>query len=591
MHQWQEFLSSFSVLEFVLLGFLSFFYLTAFINLFFDILLSVKKFAVVFLHLLWRFNKKKPRSQPSFGQKLSIKLGCAEYHLVILRRLIVIPPLLVFLVFQFFTNKDAFSVLPNSFWLNFCLVLVGLEVYNAFLRRAVFVRLLEWLHTHPHLHPVDFFNAVYQCYGPLLPQFDSSQSARTLYPDNADFRDDLKSRYSFWIVLRLIRDTIFLSYLSLTALRAVGPRYAAKSFDLNALIWGKRFIQHLRIDFKAQNIEALKNLKGKNLLLFNHKSQLDFVLAFFALGRYPFANDRSLSIRFITAKDHFLDNFFIYEFFGVGKTIEAVGMIFLDRKSLKNSAVGLYEAAKAFTQRPIDLAIYPQGTRAFANQDRAGKRRDAGYYTTFSKKNIDDDLAHIRRGPAYLIADSLCELQKQSNPEPLNLIPIAIDGTATSAARSSMKFLLNNSVSFRVGKIISLKANEIAILEKPTQQKPQNQNQEAYVKLVKSLTPQIDQMLRTTLDLDQQLTAHYLSDLRGHFSYDLQKIDRLENEISRLKPDLKTVFYQTLDRIYALKVDLWNTYLAQVAHLLENNAGLDEWRSLRKKVSLLILKK
>ncbi|MBI2981411.1 MAG: 1-acyl-sn-glycerol-3-phosphate acyltransferase, partial [Deltaproteobacteria bacterium] len=80
-------------------------------------------------------------------------------------------------------------------------------------------------------------------------------------------------------------------------------------------------------------------MEGKIILVFNHKSQLDFVFNFFALSATSLAKGRSLRPRFLAAKDHFIDNKLIHSGLGIGRTIQEVGMVFVDRKGKGRHAI------------------------------------------------------------------------------------------------------------------------------------------------------------------------------------------------------------------------------------------------------------
>ena len=76
------------------------------------------------------------------------------------------------------------------------------------------------------------------------------------------------------------------------------------------------------------------------------------------------------------------------KFQGKGCAISQASASLLSEEIKGKSIEDLKKAARFLVEKNIDLAIYPQGTRAEGNVDRTFKRRDAGYYTTFTKKDL-----------------------------------------------------------------------------------------------------------------------------------------------------------------------------------------------------------
>lgn len=450
----------------------------------------------------------------------------------------------------------------------------------------------EFLRTNPSLHPQYFFDAIFKLLGPFSYSLPPSSSLPSVSPEAVSFKQHKRSRQSYWVLLPIVWDTARLAHICLKCLKYIGPEYTREIFDLMGAMWGKRVLQWIRGELTVTGAEKLQNLEGKILLVLNHKSQLDFILTFFALSHVRLPSGRGLRPRFITAKDHFVDNVFVYEMLGVGKLIEAVDMVFIERKKSQKGIADLSKAAETFADKEIEIAIFPQGTRALGDSDRSGKRRDAGYYTTVPPKDAASDLGHLRKGTAYLTIDTLLELKKRRRGETgdskLNLVFIAVQGTATALARHSLKLQTETEIAYKIGETLVVDPSITEGAVKPSSGEAASDEEKRYRELVNSLHGEIDLRLTQTLKIHENLHHRFLVDLQGHFRFSPDRMKAIEVSIAHLAEG-SSVFYQILDRLYTLPPDRWNPHLSELAQLLLDGSSVDRFKVLRQDITLAML--
>lgn len=299
----------------------------------------------------------------------------------------------------------------------------------------------EFMRANPTVHPQEFFERYYDRLSPNrvgLP----AKASRTIDPASVDFTSGEAPVQSLKPLWRALYDTGIFARSAYRALTACGPGYGRETFDAMATLWGSRVLQLFRSRLTVTGIDALKEIEGKVVLAFTHKSHLDFVFAFFALSTARWKDGRRVRVRYIAAKDHFVDNRFVYEWLGIGKLIEAVDMVFVDRKGKGRDAID--DAAQKLAELPVDIAIFPQGTRTRAHVGPKGERLDSGYYSTGSLKK---GAAHLALGAAA------------ATEQPVQIVCFGIDGTATLVPKGSFAVQTQTHVHFELGGTISVNAD------------------------------------------------------------------------------------------------------------------------------------
>jgi 1-acyl-sn-glycerol-3-phosphate acyltransferase len=304
----------------------------------------------------------------------------------------------------------------------------------------------EFMRVNPTVHPQEFFDRYYDRLGPRT-EAPPTKAQQVIDPRDVSFMTGAPPKQSLLPLLRGLFDTAIFARSAYRTLTACGSQYGREVFDAMATLWGSRMLQLFGSRLTVKGLETFAQLEGKVVLAFNHKSHLDFVFAFFALATARMKNGRRLRVRYIAAKDHFVDNVVVYSWLAVGRLIEAVDMVFVDRKGKGQSAID--DAARKLASLPIDIAIFPQGTRALAHIGPNGERLDAGYYTASTK--TDSPLAHLKKGAAHLALET-AELTEA----PVHIVCIGIQGTATLVPKGKFPVQSETHVTFEVAGVLTI---------------------------------------------------------------------------------------------------------------------------------------
>lgn len=514
-------------------------------------------------------------SPSSFVHKITFSindgLGGWEYYVRGPRNFLAIP----FFILDALISRNYFF--PAGF--------LALTFFSFHEQVITSLKMSEFLRTHPTIHPKDFFTLFRREMGPFPPSFPSDEIS-LVTPNTANFKRHTRSRQSFFPIVLAVWDTAHIAHLGLRSLKYIGEKYVREIVDLMGSLWGKRMLELMQGKLTVTGENYLENLDGKIILILNHKSQLDFALLFFALSGITLHSGRKIRPRFILAKDHFKDNPVVYDLLGVGKMVEAVDMIFLDRKRKKKGLENLKQAAFFLAKKEMEVVIFPQGTRAEGNLDRSEKRRDAGYYTTLRAKDIEDDRGHLRKGTAHLALDTL----KEMNPEEeLHLVFIGVSGTATALPKYSMKLQTECEVQFDIAPPLTLSAADAGKITKPSTPEPKTESEKRYVEWVNEIHAAIDKKLAECLGIHANLRYRFILDLKGYFRFTQDRIQLVEQNMERIGGE-DPIVYQILDRIYACPPKEWNPYLSELAQLLLDQSPLPRFRELRNQVSLKMLR-
>ncbi|MFO1520400.1 MAG: lysophospholipid acyltransferase family protein [bacterium] len=450
-----------------------------------------------------------------------------------------------------------------------------------FLHRHRFRKALcDWVLKFDSVEPNAFFDVYDRCLGSFSPQIPAS-----IPPANYSYLDYRKGNPVRQTLKPLIcgaYDTATLAKLAILAMKLKEGQEGINAFDAFARIWGARFVARAHLKLHTLGQESLSPLKGKILLLFNHKSYLDFALNFFALGNLHHGK-RHLRPRFIAAKDHFIDNPVIYSWLGLGKCIERAGMIFINRQKGKGW-LAMKEAADKLVEADVEVAVYPQGTRAWGLTNEKGERIDAGYYTTVNKKTLNDPRGHLKAGTAQLILDTALRLREKGE-EPLQVLFVGIDGTATVGPKGSFKIQTESEVTFRIGRLWKVELPREIPLENPQGHAPSNEAQENYLDEIEAIHLLIDREMEKTIGRHRTLMDRVLKDPR----LTKEEISLLKKYLERADETENIAPFVVLDRLYALPESRWNEYLRALTQLAFQDADAEDWEKLRKTVSQELL--
>ncbi len=515
-----------------------------------------------------------------FFERINRELGRLEYVIRVPRNLIF--GALFSLTFIYSVVKGTLHGIPAgmSTW-GFLLpaLFLGLIGFTIHQEIIISLRLAEFLRQFPDLHPQTFFDICHQMRGPFPYDIPAGQTLPTVSPVKVDFKKNARLQQSAWLLIPALWDTAHLAHASLRSLRYVGTQFARGTFDVMASMWGKRMLQLFQASLQVTGSEKLENLDGKIILVLNHKSQLDFALTFFALSAIRLPSGRKIKPRFITAKDHFVDNLLVYQVLGMGKLIEAIDMVFIDRKKKGVGFQNLKQAADFLVNKEIEIAIFPQGTRAEGNVDRSEKRRDAGFYTTVPPKDAESDLGHLRKGCAFLAVDTLLELTRKNLNTPLHLVFVGISGTATTFSKQSLKIQTETDIRYDIGEPLTLTTEMVGGMQSEDQK---------YFELIDELHQQINDHLVESLNIHSNLKHRFLLDLKGYFRLTQDRIDHVEQYLEIITRETNLP-YQILDRIYACAPKEWNPFLSELSQLLMDESPKKRFETFRSVVTQTML--
>ncbi|MBI2083684.1 MAG: 1-acyl-sn-glycerol-3-phosphate acyltransferase [Deltaproteobacteria bacterium] len=448
------------------------------------------------------------------------------------------------------------------------------------------LKVSEFLRVNPQVHPQELFDHYYRRLGPLAVPIPS-QATRTVQPTHVSYRTGKKPQKRLWPILHGAYDTAIFARSVYRALETLGPHYGREIFDVMASFWGSRVLQLFQCELHVEGAERFHSLDGKIILIFNHKSLLDFVFNFFALSNTHLAKGRPLRPRFLAAKDHFIDNKLIHSGLGVGRTIQEVGMVFVDRKGQGRNAID--EAVNTLLKNEIDLAMYPQGTRALANSGPKGERLDAGYYTTGTANSLKRELGHLKKGCAYLALDSAIALSKRE-PEaiqPIHLVFIAIDGVATVFPKGTLQIQTGERISYRVGDIFTLDPLEVKEMKKPTTKEPLDESENRYERKIDEIQEAIDRSLTKALRLHENLLKRFQEEMRRSDFVPKFNQFKLTHQLSSNLKNGERLPFVILDRILALPPDKQQDFLKRFSEGVLSGGDL---RPLRDEITDLLFR-
>lgn len=428
----------------------------------------------------------------------------------------------------------------------------------------------EFMRVNPHVHPQEFFEHYYHRLGPSnIPV--PTKAKRVVNPTNISYLTGKKPKQSYWLLLKGMYDTAIFARSAYKTLDTIGDEYGREVFDVMASLWGSRMLQIFRTKLVVEGVEKFHALSGKVILVFNHKSHLDFVFNFFALSTTHLSNGRSIRPRYMAAKDHFVDNKLVYNGLGIGKLIENVDMIFVDRKGKGKDAI--LDACQKLGEKEIEIAMYPQGTRALWNSGASGERLDAGFYTTGTANSLKKDFGHLKKGCAFLAIDTALSLRDQSMP--LHLVFIGIDGTGTMVPKGAIKVQTETTVRFTVGDIFTLHPEDIDGLQKPAEISPLNEAQIKYTDLVEKIQGEINHGLVKALHLHEKLRVRFLEDIRKENLVPKENTLKLNHRLIQAEKEEEKLPFMILDRIYALSHQEQKPFLKEIAGCLAENQELE----------------
>jgi 1-acyl-sn-glycerol-3-phosphate acyltransferase len=468
------------------------------------------------------------------------------------------------------------DLFPSLFYHGF-FALLSLWSYRSHV--AAGLQMTEFMRVNPHVHPQEFFENYYRRLGPsALPV--PARAERSVNPTDISYLTGKNPKQGYWPLIHGFYDTAIFARSAYKALEVMGPEYGREVFDVMSSLWGSRMLELFKSRLVVEGDQKFNELSGKIILVFNHKSHLDFVFNFFALSKARRADGRNIRIRYIAAKDHFVDNKLVYSGLGVGKLIESNDMVFVDRKGKGKEAI--LDACQKLGEKEVEIAMYPQGTRAVGNEGANGKRLDAGYYTTGTANSLKRDLGHLKKGCAFLAIDAATAVRDRNIP--VHLVFIGIDGTATLVPKGSFKVQTEGTIRVTVGDHFTLNPEDVDGLEKPSEKAGEalTEGQKKYAALVDRIQVAIDQGLVKALGLHEKLRTRFLEEIKTGNLINRESLLVISHRLSQADRDGDSMPFIILDRIFALPISEQNLFLKDLAFRM---TGIQELLSLRDKVT------
>ncbi len=525
----------------------------------------------------------------AFERRLAVRLsslcGRLEYIVGWIRNGLAVPYLVAGVGWNAYRWLGTWS---ERTWNDFAAYGVGalaLIVLNELFRswkRESLINLLEFVRRYPQVHPQDFFTYYYAAHGCARCHLPG-EPHRSINPLNVDFRGaNQKLMLTAGRYLRGLRDATIIMKLVILAEKCRGREYAREVGSSIALVTSTREIQWMRAQILIEGIEKLKNIDMPIIYCLNHTSVVDFTIlpTLIAAHKGTAGIDITNAPCFLLARDHFLENPFLYRLIGIGRAAEIFGMIFVERK--RKSKAKAQEVSTKAVQKLLSgntpLAIYPQGSRARGKKSADGARLDAGYYTVGPLPRLEKEGGHIKKGAAFIATDTALEMLKRTMSGQVNVVPVAFIGAANVVPRESIRIQTGLTVMMRVG-------DPIIITPEMVEHCKLEDDPDAYRDFVQSLHQRIDQALKSTFRVHADLECRFFEDIRGVI--DPLRMEELAIAIKQWRREDYLV-YVLLDFIYALPAKEWRSLLGQLAHLILTDAPRDDFVAFQKKLARML---
>lgn len=439
-------------------------------------------------------------------------------------------------------------------------IVVVVFVLSRVVRKRRVRELLDHVAAHPGIHPRDFFRYWRRRYQPWafrfsppavlqLPVMDFRKGSAT--PRQLSLLPLLRGLWSTWVIARA----------GLYAREKWGQDYLKSICDAMMLLWAARMCEVSQLRVEVEGLENFSSVRDPLLVICNHKSVFDFVVVPLALGLAQMLQRGPVRLRFMAAKDHFIDNFFVYRIIKIGLAMKAVGMIFVDRKG-KDRKAAVDEAVEQMFFSNVDVVIFPQGTRAFPQQDTQGNRWDAGYFAAGKADRISVMGGHLKKGAAHLAMQAAAQ-------HPVTVLPVAVYGTATVYNKESLKVQLNETVGVRIGLPIRLENS--------------TQNESEYSSAVKDLHAQMDAAMIEVSGIIPRLEQRLLTDTRRMLRSN--EFDEFVQVVQDRRNRKDALFFSVADQIYSLSKDAQHGRLVQLTGVARMGGATEDLLAMKREMA------
>lgn len=435
-----------------------------------------------------------------------------------------------------------------------------LFVLSRVVRKRRVRELLDHVAAHPGIHPREYFRYWRRRYQPWPFCFSSPTM---LQLPVMDFRKGVtpSPRLSLLPLFRGLLSTWSLARAGLYAQKKWGQDYLKSICDAMMLLWAARMCEVSQLRVEVEGFENFSNVRDPLLVICNHKSVFDFVVVPLALGLAKLPQRSPVRLRFMAAKDHFIDNFFVYRIIKIGLAMKAVGMIFVDRKGKARKAA-VDEAVEQMFSSKVDVVIFPQGTRAYPQQDAMGNRWDAGYFAAGKSDRMSVMGGHLKKGAAHLAMQAAAH-------HPLSVLPVAVYGTATVYNKESLKVQLNETVGVRIGAPIRLESAP--------------QSEAAYSSAVKDLHEQMDAAMIEVSGIIPRLEQRLLMDTR--LMLRPNEFDEFVQVVQERRDRKDALFFSVADQLYSLSKDAQHGRLIQLIGAARMGASVEDLLAMKREMA------
>lgn len=416
------------------------------------------------------------------------------------------------------------------------------------------VELLQFICNHPDIHPDEFFDHLLCCSGVIrhhLPDRPRTQ----VDLKNLDFHLQRKASFDITRIFTGALNTIWLARLVLLAGKVKQSRLLERVASSLSVIWGTRLVQLAEAKVVIEGSEHLSEAGLYNIYLFNHLSFLDFALVPIVMAVRESRYKRSNIPVFLVAKKHFIDNPIFFRLLGIGLVAKALGMVFVERKGNVSDAKAVVdEASKKLVRSQSELAIFPQGTRAYPRSNGRGERIDGGYFVVGSSERVRQDGGHLKKGAAYIAVQSALSLSGK-NSNSVSLFPIAIKGTGVVAPRGSIRIQTGCTIHINVGSVITVASKDLS----------GSSSERRYENFVSKIHLRIDESFESLLMARSDLERRFFEDMRK-----VMEPLAFEELAVAIKPwrEKDSLVHAILDCIYTCHPELWHSFLGRLAYLI-----------------------
>ena len=474
--------------------------------------------------------------------------------------------------------------IDNIIWSAIAVILIA----SAFILRAIKRRdrkaLIEFAREYPTVHPREFFDHLL-CQSGIIRHILPNAPRKTVDPSNLDFRKNGNGK-NLGITAKIsgVWSTMQLARMALLTASKCTAEYAQEVASGLAIIWATRMAQLTRSAVSVEGKEMLPKPGTPQLFLFTHASFLDFAYATLALASRPGALTSEHHINnlshFLMARSHFKTNPLLYRFLGIGRAAEALGMIFVDRRHTTSSATieRAEEIAKAASKKLIsdnmEIAIFPQGSRAIPYIGAGGQRLDSAYYTVGNSKRIAGDGKHLKKGAAYIAYEAALRLNRTESDSKLQMVPVAITGAGIACPKGSRRILSNVHIRLIVGESIPISASSCR--DGVEKDKPL---------CIEEIHRNIDNSLKVAAKTHAELERRIFEDVIH--TLDSLEIEELSIAMKPWRGDDYLV-HAIIDAIYACPPAKWRSLQGELIHDILNFATRDELLELKGRIASLI---